>query len=415
MKNLFIVINGFSTGASLISELTQRLPKIKFEHIITQDVETDLIQSKLATKSSSPFFQAEIVYDGNLKNLLQRLSMYNIVGVVCGCEGEGVILRDLLSSYFSLPNNDMEYLDSRINKFKMNEVLKAKNIWSIPQVIISSKEEFNFALTQFINYPLVLKPLDSADSDGFIYCTSRVLAVQAFEKLYHSYTSYGRLIEKILLQQFISGKEYAVNSISYNGKRYVTDIWEYDTEFTEDGLRLCHACSLIKSMDLKLVEYAFKCLDALGYYYGAAHTEIIKSADGKFYMVENGCRMMGGMGGDLLSGCLENTQLSALVTLYTEPDQLDKMQFGVKKYVKLVNLLSRTNGSVVSINNLDVIYNLPSYVSSTILVKPGTKVSTCNVLNRLAQVILKSTELTVLERDYKILQNSISSIFTFEV
>ena len=48
-------------------------------------------------------------------------------------------------------------------------------------------------------------------------------------------TIFGSVNDRLLAQSYLEGAEYAVNSVSYEGKHTVTDIWRYRKNINPEG------------------------------------------------------------------------------------------------------------------------------------------------------------------------------------
>ncbi|MEO0444978.1 MAG: ATP-grasp domain-containing protein, partial [Verrucomicrobiota bacterium] len=66
-------------------------------------------------------------------------------------------------------------------------------------------------------YPIVLKPTESAGSDGVQLCHSYEEAKDHFHTLMNSQMINGGACGAVLCQEFLQGKEYVVDHVSRNG------------------------------------------------------------------------------------------------------------------------------------------------------------------------------------------------------
>lgn len=72
--------------------------------------------------------------------------------------------------------------------------------------------------------------------------------------------------------------QYFVNTLSWNGKHHVTDIWEQIRSRLEGGAYNFEGMHLIpgdEDLAHRLASYTCEVLSALGVNYGAAHSEVI--------------------------------------------------------------------------------------------------------------------------------------------
>ncbi|CAN0416316.1 unnamed protein product, partial [Discosporangium mesarthrocarpum] len=74
----------------------------------------------------------------------------------------------------------------------------------------------------------VVKPLDSAGTDDVFLVTSREEAKECFSIIDGKVNGLGSVNEGALVQEYLDGTEYVVDSVSRDGVHRVCAIWEYD-------------------------------------------------------------------------------------------------------------------------------------------------------------------------------------------
>lgn len=315
----------------------------------------------------------EIIWDGDISSLINRLTKYDILNIVCCLEGDGVELRETLAATFNLNANDMQHLNARRDKYHMAECLRAANLPHVRQVIISSTQEAINKLPDVGGYPVVVKPRNSGNSNGFHICYNLPQLKSACEELLGKKNLLSHINETVLLQEFLSGTEYALNTISLNGKHYFTDAWSYENNF-DSGYRICESCTLQPLIDKNITDYVSNCLNALGMKFGASHTELVLTSKGPV-MIESAARVMGGLPNQLMRSALITTQLDALLTLLLNPGELAHTPFSAKAAAGIVNIIFRhQTGTITSIPSWENVTDLLSYRSHAIFVKEGDKV-----------------------------------------
>lgn len=411
LKQCFIIIDGFFSGAELVDRLAAFYWNASFLHIITATFRMSAAASGYQFYSGNPLYLEELFYDGDYDGLLVKLSRFEVIGAICCYEGDGILLREQLGQQYKLPANDPAKQEARRNKFAMTEHLKAAAINHIPQAILELPEDILSASAIF-DFPVVLKPVDGAGSDGFHYCLDMEALTTAFADIRQNGHRFCRQIDRILLQKFIDGQEYAVNTVSYAGNMIVTDIWEYENLITKDGRRVCLSCTLAEVADKRdLTDYCKSCLDALGYENGAAHTEIIYSK-GKYFMVESNARLMGGLSNSLMNKCLMTTQLEALALSLTTPQMLADFRQEVRERLKIVNIISLQDGTLAAIQDFERIARLRSYLDFVEIVKIGDAVTeTHSPETCIGRIWLRHSDPVQLEADYAYIRNIESSVF----
>lgn len=409
----FIIIDGYSSTSALINLLSERSDDYQFIHIITPSLVKICLQLNYPVPTHNVNYVSEYIYDGNYLKLKNFLSKWIIIEIVCGVETEGIELRDLLAKDLNLSTqNEITTSICRRNKFFMVEKLKEKGLAHIKQFLLTSKEDILAGMEYITNFPMVIKPLDSGMSDGFTVCNNKISVDIAFDKLFNKKNLFKRVNKKLLLQEYISGEEYAINAISYLGKVYITDIWHYKNQITPDGRRICLYALLIHQTDTVLISYVNKCLDALGYKNGPSHTEVIVHKD-QPVMLESGARLMGSLPNFLLNECLDTTQAEALATYMVSPDKLSSLQLGLKKHLMLVNVVSENkSGYLTKIHEWNEVKLLPSFREFILLVKEGIWVDkAAQQKDCLARIILINEDMKQLNADYEYINQQAHNYF----
>jgi Phosphoribosylglycinamide synthetase, ATP-grasp (A) domain len=181
--------------------------------------------------------------------------------VCCLAGGEaGVDLADALSEFMGLLTNGTDIPNRRDKKIQQ-ELIRSMGLRSVRQAGGDSMEQVEtFLRTE--SYPIVLKPNESAGSDGVKLCNTYEEAVEHFEVLMKSQMVNGGEVPAVLCQEFLRGKEYVIDHVSRDGIHKTMMVWVYD------------ACSPVPcdSPEAKvLIPYVRGVLDALGISNGPSH------------------------------------------------------------------------------------------------------------------------------------------------
>ncbi|CAN0120218.1 unnamed protein product, partial [Discosporangium mesarthrocarpum] len=159
----------------------------------------------------------------------------------------------------------------------------------------------------------VVKPLESAGSDDVYLCDSEEEVRKAFAVIDGKVNGLGGVNEGALVQEYLDGTEYVVDSVSRDGVHRVCAIWEYDkrtvngADFVYFGMKLNSASG---EREKAIIDYALKVLDAMGVRYGPGHMEVKYTSTGPC-LVEVGSRCHGGEGTwqDIANECLGYNQV----------------------------------------------------------------------------------------------------------
>jgi biotin carboxylase len=124
---------------------------------------------------------------------------------------------------------------------------------------------------------VVVKPLESAGSDDVFLCNSQEDVREAFDTINGKVNGLGSVNEGALVQEYLDGTEYVIDSVSRDGVHKVVAIWEYDKR-SVNGANFVYFGMQLRAVQgpviESLVEYARHVLDAMQIYNGPGHMEI---------------------------------------------------------------------------------------------------------------------------------------------
>jgi len=167
--------------------------------------------------------EADTVADTALlvQDLCQKYH-WNLTACVCGGEA-GVDLTDALSEELGLLSNGTA-VSNRRDKKVQQELARAQGMRAVRQASGTSLEEVREFL-QTEPYPLIIKPLDSAGSDGVKLCKTLLEAQNHVANLLGSEMVNGGYCEEVLCQEYLKGNEYVVDHVSRDGVHKTVMVW----------------------------------------------------------------------------------------------------------------------------------------------------------------------------------------------
>jgi len=331
-QRCIVIVDPYSTGSSVSLELHKRgFPLIA---LWTDDVGESKEHwcEEALRMSRDKLYMAEVSQAGetSMEELAARLraaaGSLAICDLVCGGE-TGVKLADVLSEAMGLRTNgtDGGAMKDRRDKSIQQDSVRATGLRACREACGTRWEDVA-AFTETEALPIVVKPVESAGSDGVKLCHSIKEVKEHFELLMSSQRKAGAASgAAVLLQEFLKGKEYVVDHVTRDGEHKTTMVWVYDKRAANgsafvyyDMLPVPCASELARS----LIAYTRGVLDAVKIHNGATHTEIMMTADGPC-LVEVNCRCHGGNGAWLplasrLTGGV--TQVNALADAFTDAD-----------------------------------------------------------------------------------------------
>lgn len=314
-----------------------------------------------------------------MARLLKELP-WSVNAVMPGAE-TGVLLADQLAVRLNVRSNGLKLSFARRNKYDMGETVRAAGVRATRQHCGRTWEDIESFLSEWNPSPFVcvVKPIQSAGSDDVIKCTTVSEVKEAFNKINGAVNRLGMINEGVLVQEFLDGAEYVVDSVSRDGVHKITAIWEYDkrsvngTNFVYFGMTLLPATGPLADA---LVAYSDQVLDALEICNGPGHMEVKMCADGPC-LVEVGSRCHGGEGSwrTVALDCVGYDQIGCTLDAYLNSkafDQLPKRPTALKANGCEVFLVTRQSGVVRSLPGKVLCANLASYRGAEWQAKPGS-------------------------------------------
>ena len=164
---------------------------------------------------------------------------------------------------------------------------------SSPRFVIADTD---YSVDNF-NYPVIVKPTDRSGSRG-------VKKIDSFSDLHDAVVRAQKesFTQQAIIEEYISGSEVSVESISWKGKHYLLAITDKITTEEPFFVELEHHQPSRLSVEIqeKIKVETFKALTALNIQFGASHAEFKITTGGNVYAIEVGARM----GGDFIGSNL---------------------------------------------------------------------------------------------------------------
>ena len=401
---VFAIVDAYSTG----KYLAPNLQKKGFNCIHVQS-SPKIFSFQRASYVESDFIDV-VIHDDNIERTVSKLSKFNLKGVIPGSEA-GVELADTLSENLGLLSNGTELSKARRNKYKMTETIKKSGLPSVEHFKSDRLEAILDWVEQLESWPIVVKPLESAATDGVKICHSQEEVVQAFNAIIGKNNNFvGIKNEEVLVQKYLQGTEYIINTVSYESKHYVTDIWQCTKKY-QQGANVYDLEELIPYEGEKqnaLTNYIYSVLDALGIKYGAAHSEVMFTPNGPI-LIEVGARLHGSINPNAVTECIGFNHVTVTVDSYTEPLkflELAKTPYTLHKRAFCLALISEISGTIKAIPGIDRIKQLPSFYSASISLSVNDVLEkTTDLMNSPGIIYLVHEDKSVLEKDYQAIRN----------
>eukprot|EP01082_Thalassiosira_pseudonana_P003715 g3607.t1.3.5e174189 g3607 g3607.t1 contig12:2413065-2415727(-) len=351
---------------------------------------------------------------------------YTIVGCIAGGEA-GVDVADAFSEHLGVLSNGAKGdFANRRDKKVQQELVRSAGLRAVRQACGEKFEDVEEFLKSE-SYPVVLKPTDSAGSDGVKLCHTYEEAKAHFAYLLTVEAVNGGFNTQVLCQEFLRGNEYVIDHVSRNGVHKTMMVWVYDKRPRNGSQFVYFGMIPIDPMSEEakvLIPYTRGVLDALGMVHGPSHGEVIFTEDGPC-LVEMNCRAHGGDGNwaplarALCGG--KYCQVEATADAYLDEDEFNKLPdtppSPLQAHGLEVNLVSYSKGKVKSMPGFDVIKKLPSFVWLSPAASIGSEVNfTVDLISSPGCCVLMNSDKAVLQKDLDFIRylEEINGLFVYE-
>ncbi|WP_254492762.1 ATP-grasp domain-containing protein [Bartonella sp. B1099] len=342
MSKTILIVDPFSTGA-LYAPALQKLGYTCYG-VISQPI---------------PFSHFMLSYQGegmaeaklhSIDEIKQRFPIGAIEAVIAGAEG-GIYCAEQLAAYYGCPGNNPLTTDWRRKKAAMQRRLYENGLSYIRSKILTKGD---CTLDDFESPSgYVIKPNDSAGSDGVLFFSSREeVAAWISEIDWTQKNIFGVPNEAYLLQERLEGEEYIVDAVVKGEAIKICALSRYKkgihngSAFVYESLDVLDAQAPLYTA---LISYAKQCIHAVGIEYGPAHMEIMQTAHGPV-MIEVGARLHGGIAPTLFAHCYENDLLESSVNLIAGKFSPTPSRF--KKKGRIIFLINKIDGHIIKDVNL---------------------------------------------------------------
>lgn len=234
------------------------------------------------------------IYSADADEILAQLDELDVklVGVVPAMDS-AVHLADTLADRMSLPGNGTSKASARRNKAEMRRIAAEEGL-RIPRFMLIDSTAGIAEAAAEIGFPAIAKHTTGAGSYGTYLLSTPKDAAQTSGM--HAKNQFGWEVDQWLVEQYIRGRELAVNCFSHNGEHRVVDIWEYRQPDDGDYDFPYWESAKLPEDDpdwQAAADYVFQALTAFEVRLGPSHTEVKVAPDG-VYLMEVGARLPGG-------------------------------------------------------------------------------------------------------------------------
>lgn len=246
---------------------------------------------EIGEKSADFFYPISIV---EKEAVLEQCRQIGIDGICSIASDLAAITVNYVASVLCLNGNSIACTEKSTNKYRMRCAFEQHGDPSPKSLLVEDVSDLDG--TAF-SYPVIVKPVDRSGSRGI----TKVTEAKGLSEAINVAKNFA-FIKKALVEEYVSGQEYSVECISYQGKHTFLALTQKYTSGAPHFIEAGHMEPARVSEDLldRIKRVIFHALDSLEITNSASHSEIKISPQGEIKLIE----INGRMGGDFIGSHL---------------------------------------------------------------------------------------------------------------
>lgn len=221
----------------------------------------------------------------NVQYVLNQLDSLGVTfsGVASFVSDAGLNLTSIIREHYKLPGPSIAVTLCLTNKY-LQRVACQQHVVPIPKFMKAHSYEEVLDAEEIIGYPLIIKPVDSSGSRGVSVKWSRN---EFSEEDFNNAMSFSNT-STVIIEEYMIGKEYAVDSFSLSGVHTVLAITE-KKKLSGAASNIAYELftpELPKSIIDKIENVVNSTYDAIRYTDGPGHCEVIVKDDQTVGLIE---------------------------------------------------------------------------------------------------------------------------------
>lgn len=322
----------------------------------------------------------EVVGGQDFNGTIDVAKKYKVSAIVTAATDKPLVMMARVAEELHLPFFFVETAEWSTDKFQMKQRFLEGGVPCARGRLIHNLEE-----AQDLNFPLICKPRDNSGSRGVKLCRDLTELDSCIKEALEV-----SKLDTVLVEEFIEGSEFSIESLHYDGKSEVIQFTEKKTTEFPYNVELGHKqpANLTDDQRNQICDIISKIATCLHFENCPSHTEL-KINDRGIFVIETSPRL----GGDYITSTL--TPLSTGINL---EDQLLHISLGepvdtttgrVDK-ASAVCFFSLPEGEVTAIDpKINDVSTWPNIYSFQLKLKIGDKVNRItSSLNRYGQFII---------------------------
>ena len=346
----------------------------------------------------------EVVDGQDYEKTLEIAKKHNVSGVITTATDKPLVMMAKIAEALQLPFYSVETAQWSTDKFQMKQRFMLGGVPFAKGKLVKTVDEVD----DFV-FPVIVKPRDNSGSRGVKLCRDK----QELKECINEALQYSHL-DTVLVEEFIEGQEYSIESIHFDGKSKVIQFTEKRTTEFPYNVELGHiqpAC-LSEKTKKEIINIVEKIAKALSFNNCGSHTELKIGSRG-ITVIETSPRL----GGDFITSTLVplSTGLNIedlLIDISIGNKLSDNDLRSVKNRFSGVVFFNLPEGKIEKIGNLDELNTIKGLDFYNFDLKEGDNVKKIkNSLDRYGEVVFVADTRAELEEEiekcYKIIDNQI--------
>ncbi len=326
-----------------------------------------------------------IVRGDDFTTTLELAKEFNVQGLITAGTDKPLFMMARVAAELELPFPGYSAVEKTTRKDIFKRVLMDNGIPCAKGFSIDSLEGIEKTIeTLGMQDPFILKPVDNSGSRG-------VVSAKTIHEIkeYFNYSMSFSGQKKVIIEEYITGPEFSVESLTYHGETKIIQVTEKVTTSAPYNVELGHIqpVRLTRPAQARIGEEVKRMIHCLQLDHCACHTEL-KYYNDKIIIIENGARL----GGDFITSMLvpASTGISmekAVIDMACgiKPDLGESLDHG-----SCIRYLELPCGTVDHIGPLENISKNPEILELSFTKKVGDTIpSITNSLDRYGYLIAK--------------------------
>ncbi|MHB2017155.1 MAG: ATP-grasp domain-containing protein [Candidatus Xenobia bacterium] len=375
MRRPVVIVDPVDSGAELAPGFAARqIPAIAVKSIPGARWD-ELYEGTYAGRIQTSHFQK--IYEDR-PDLVEVLRRHDPLAILAGAES-GVELADRLAAAVTPHLANVPGLaDARRHKGAMQGALAQAGLPAIRTLTTADPSEVAAWLEaqHLADAGLVVKPAASCGSDNVHHVPPGGDWRRPFDLILSSRTKLrGEANEAVVVQERVVGTEFAVDTVSAAGEHVLAHLIRYTKTAAGERLTVFDHTEFVAfdpAQHGEMLAYVRRALDAVGIRWGAAHSEVMLTADGP-RLIEVGARTCGGPVLGFSRVATGSSQLERVVEAYVD-GEIRSRTYDFKKTVVPVFLIAPVSGILRNVEELEVLRQLPTHLATHMWLGNGDQV-----------------------------------------